>query len=606
MKDRQLVELKEAVAQRLLPFVRNPGRYIGGEVNQIKKDLAECEVTVALCFPDIYEIGMSYSGLAIIYSILNGIEGAAAERVFAMWDDAEQVMRKENIPLFSLESTTAVAGFDIVGFSLTNEMCYTNMLNMLDLAGIPLRGADRGDGHPLIIAGGNAANCAEPIADFVDMFVLGEAEEAIVELVELYRLCKRAGAGRREFLLQAARKYNYVYVPSLYEFPCQDEAIKTTTSETITSLKPKEADLPVRFENAIVQDLDSAPVPEKPIVPFVQAVHERVSVEVMRGCPGRCRFCQASFCRRPIRYRSVERIFEIAKANYHATGFDTVSLLSLSTADYPQLEELTAKLSEYFQPRHVGISLPSLRVKAQLKLLPSLVSSVRKGGLTIAVEAASERLRKIINKPITDEDLLAAIEAAYVAGFQRVKLYFMVGFPGETDEDIERIVDLSCEIGKLRRNVDGKVASVNAAVSWLVPKPHTPFGRLGQKNRQYFERARQILLDRKRQLKGRFVQLKFHNIETSILESAIARGDRRLCSVIETAWRNGAKFDLWSECFDFRIWREAFAEHGMDVEEEAQRLFADDQAVPWQHLGGPSNDYLTGHLNDAMTLAGEG
>jgi len=580
-----------------LPFVRRPGRYIGGEINQTKKDLSRCDIKVALCFPDIYEIAMSHTGLAIIYHVLNRIESVAAERVFAPWTDAEQILRKEKIPLFTLESMAAVADFDIVGFSLTNELCYTNMLNMLDLAAIPLRASQRSDDHPLIIAGGQASNSAEPIAEFVDLFVLGEAEESIVKLIDLFKTQKEKGATKQQFLNQAARRFNFVYVPSLYKFQYDGEKIK--------SFHPLSPDLPRRFENAIVENLDTAPVPTKPIVPFVEAIHERISVEIMRGCPGRCRFCQASFCRRPVRYRSIEKIVDLAKQIYHATGLDTVGLLSLSSADYPDIEQLVLTLQRYFQPRHVGVSLPSLKVQQQLKLLPKLITSVRKGGLTIAVEAADERLRKIINKPISDEDLFAGASAAFNAGFKKVKLYFMTGLPGETQDDIVKIVDLSEKIARLRKKMDNKIADVNITVSWLVPKPHTPFGWLSQKQKQYFEQAKTLILQRKRKLNARFLRFKFHNIETSILETCLARGDRRTADIIETAFRLGAKFDLWSECFDYSIWRQAFAAHGADPEQIAQRTFDTDEILPWSHLGGPTKKSLLRHLNDTVTLQSE-
>jgi radical SAM superfamily enzyme YgiQ (UPF0313 family) len=319
----------------------------------------------------------------------------------------------------------------------------------------------------------------------------------------------------------------------------------------------------------------------------------------MRGCPGRCRFCQASFCRRPIRYRSVEKITDIAKACYQSTGFDTVSLLSLSSADYPNLEELVTGLDAYFRDKHVGLSLPSLRVDKQLKLLPEQLTSVRKGGLTIAVEAASERLRQIVNKPLKDEDLFAAVEAAYRAGWQRLKLYFMVGLPGETLDDVKRIVQLSYELAKLRKKVDNKTGQINIAVSWFVPKPHTPFGWLGQKSKTYFEQARQLIIDDKKKLRAKFLQFKFHDINRSLLESAIGRGNRNLCDVIETAWRAGARFDLWDECFDFDIWRRAFEKSGLDLEAVAQKQFAIDEILPWEHLGGPDKEYLLDHLEKA-------
>ena len=582
-----------------LPFVRRPARYIGGEINQIKKDLRQCDLTVALCFPDIYEVGMSNTGLAIIYDILNKIDGIAAERVFAPWLDAEEIMRRKEVPLFSLESKAAVKDFDIVGFGLTNELCYTNVLNMLDLAGLNVRSEFRCENDPLIIAGGGMSNCCEPMAAFIDLFVLGEAENAVVELAQLISDRKGAGAMKKEILFAAAKQFEWAYVPSLYRFEYDGQRIK--------SILPIAPDLPVRFKNAIVEDFENASVPLAPIVPFVEAVHERVSIEIMRGCPGRCLFCQASFCRRPIRCRSTAKITDTAKAAYHATGFDTVSLLSLSTADYPKIEELVAGLHDYFRDKYVGLSLPSLRVDQQLKLLPALVTSVRKGGLTIAVEAAGERLRNIINKPLKNEDLFAAVESAYRAGWQRLKLYFMVGLPGETEDDIKQIADLSFQLALLRKKVDGKTGQINVAVSWFVPKPHTPFGWLGQKSKEWFENAKRIILDEKRKLRAAFLQFKFHNIECSVLESAIGRGDRRLCDVIEAAWQNGAKFDLWDECFNHSLWQKAFDRFGIDMDAAAQRQFGTDETcppageiLPWEHLGGPDKKYLLTFLDKAM------
>ncbi|MBN1393276.1 MAG: TIGR03960 family B12-binding radical SAM protein [Sedimentisphaerales bacterium] len=576
--------MADKVDREFLPFVRRPSRYIGGEINQIKKDLTKCALTIALCFPDIYEIGMSHTGLAIIYDILNNLDSIAAERVFAPWLDAEKILRDKNIPLFSLESKAALASFDIVGFSLTNELCYTNVLNILDLGGINIRSAARGENDPLVIVGGGMANCCEPMADFIDLFLLGEGEEAVVELAELVKSGKQTGTPKKEILAKAAENFDWAYVPN--------SKLKTKNSKLI---------------NAVVEDFENAPVPLKPIVPFTQAVHERVSVEIMRGCPGRCNFCQASFCRRPVRRRSVDKIVEIAKACYHSTGFDTVSLLSLSTADYPELEELIVKLNEYFRDKHVGLSVPSLRVDKQLKLLPQLVTSVRKAGLTIAVEAASERLREIIGKPLKNEDLFAAAEAAYKAGWHRIKLYFMVGLPGETEEDIKQIVELSYQLAKLRNKVDGRAGQINAAVSWLVPKPHTPFGWLGQKPKAYFEQAKQLILDEKRNLRakmehpGGMVQFKFHDIERSVLESAIGRGDRRLCDVIEEAWRNGAKFDLWDEYFNNVIWQAAFEKFGLDLNALAEKSFEPDDILPWEHLGGPDKKNLFKLFNEAMS-----
>jgi radical SAM family uncharacterized protein len=578
--------LAEPLDRDFLPFVRKPSRYIGGEVNQVKKDLTQCDLTVALCFPDVYEVAMSYPGLTIIYDILNRIDGVAAERVFAPWLDAERVLREKKIPLFSLESRAALKSFDIIGFSLTNELCYSNVLNMLDLGGINIRSADREENDPLIIAGGGMANCCEPMANFIDLFVLGEGEEAVVELIGLFRQQKKAGATKSETLLRAAIEFDWAYVPALY----------TVHGSRVTGPERR---------NAVVEDFENAPVPLRPIVPFAEAVHERVCVEVMRGCPGRCRFCQASFCRRPVRYRSVDKIVDIAKACYQSTGFDTISLLSLSTADYPKLDQLVSQLQANFRDKYVGLSLPSLRVDQQLKLVPEMVTSVRKSGLTIAVEAASERLRRIINKPLKDSDLFAAVEAAYRAGWQKLKLYFMVGLPGETEADIQAIVDVSCQLAKLKKMIDGKTAQINITVSWLVPKPHTPFGWLRQKPKTYFEQARKLILDEKRRFRANFLHFKFHDINRSVLESAIGRGDRSLCDVVEAAWQGGARFDLWDECFNYELWQKAFEKSGINLEDAAQKQFAPDDILPWEHLGGPDKKYLLGHLEKTMEEAKE-
>jgi radical SAM family uncharacterized protein len=588
VNNKQVIILAESIGSRFLPFVRRPGRYIGGEINQVKKDLRRSNLKVALCFPDVYEVGMSHTGLAIIYDILNGIESVAAERAFAPWLDAEEILREKGIPLFTLESKAALKSFDVIGFSLTNELCYTNVLNMLDLAGLNVRSGLRGEDDPLIIAGGGQANCCEPLADFIDLFLLGEGEQAVAELARLICSEKQAGASKKDILLKASEKFNWAYVPCFYRFESDGDKIK--------SFQPTGPSLRRQFRSAVVEDFENAPVPLRPIVPFVQAVHERVSIEIMRGCPGRCRFCQASFCRRPVRYRSIEKILALAKACYHATGFDTVGLLSLSSADYPKLEELVAELHKYFKETHVGLSLPSLRVDKRLRGLAELLTSVRKSGLTIAVESASEKVRHIINKPLKDEDLFAAVGAAYKAGWHKLKLYFMVGLPGETEEDIKQIANLSFKVAQLRREIDGKTGQINITVSWFVPKAHTPFGWLGQKPRAYFENAKRLILDEKRKLRARFLQFKFHDINRSILESAIGRGDRRLCDVIETAWRDGAKFDLWDECFNPAIWQTAFEKFGLDLNELATRKFELDEILPWEHLGGPDKKYLLSHL----------
>jgi radical SAM family uncharacterized protein len=594
MKDRTIEILTQKIEQEFLPFVRRPARYIGGEVNQVRKGLSRCDLTFALCFPDVYEVGMSNLGIAILYHILNQMDHIAAERVFAPWTDAEQILRQKQIPLFSLESRASLPSFDVIGFSLTNELCYTNVLNMLDLAGIGVRRSDRREEDPLIIAGGGMANCCEPMAAFIDLFVLGEGEQAIVDLTDLLRSAKRAGQSKAETLREIAGRFDWAYVPQFYEFEYENGRIR--------SLRATEAGLRTRCVNAVVEDFENAPVPTRPIVPFAEAIHERVSIEIMRGCPGRCRFCQASFCRRPIRFRSAEKVFELAQESYHVSGFATVSLLSLSTADYPHLEELVTRLHGYFEDKHVGLSIPSLRVDQQLKLVPKLFTSVRKSGLTIAVEAAGERLRQIINKPLKDSDLFATVEEAYRAGWQKLKLYFMVGLPGETLDDVKGIVGLSHELARRRRAVDGKTGNINITVSWFVPKPHTPLGWLPQRPREYFEQARRLILDEKNRLRAKSLQFKFHDIRQSILEAAMGRGDRRYADIIEAAWRHGARFDLWDECFDYTRWQEAFAECGTALEAAAQRGFAPDELLPWEHLGGPDKSYLLTHRDAALQM----
>jgi radical SAM family uncharacterized protein len=591
MRERRTDLLAGRIEREFLPFVRQPARYIGGEVNQVRKDLTRCDLRVALCFPDVYEVGMSYAGMAVIYHVLNSMENVAAERAFAPWTDAETLLRQKAIPLFSLESKASLASFDVVGFSLTNELCYANVLNMLDLGGLAVRSDLRAENDPIIIAGGGMTNCCEPIADFIDLFVLGEGEEAAVQLAQWLIDAEKSGLSKQDTLLGAAKRFDWAYVPRFYDARYQG-------GRTV-SVEPNQEGLPARLSNAVVADFENAPAPVRPIVPYHETVHERVSIEIMRGCPGRCRFCQASFCRRPIRYRSVERVFELAKESYEHTGFDTVSLLSLSTADYPGLEELVGRLQGYFQSRHVGLSVPSLRVDQQLQLVPKFFTAVRKSGLTMAVEAAGERLRRIINKPLKNSDLFAAVEAAYQAGWHKLKLYFMVGLPGETLDDVRAIVELANNLAKLKRNIDGRTGEINITVSWFVPKPHTPLAWMSQSPRAYFEEARRLILEEKQHLRARYLQFKFHDIGLSRLESALGRGDRRHGAAVEAAWKAGARFDLWDECFNYETWKAAFAQCGLDLDAEAQKSFARDDVLPWDHLGGPAKDYLLSHYSQA-------
>ncbi len=585
--------LQEYVERAFLEHVEKPSRYIGGEYNSVASDPNAAQLRVALAFPDVYEIGMSHTGLAILYEMLNAADGVCAQRVFCPWTDAQAVMKERGVELFTLESKAAVRDFDVLGFSVTNELCYTAVLTMLELAGVPLRTIERSERDPLVLVGGQGANCGEPLWAFADAFVLGQGEAAMPAICDVLLEMKEQGAARGQVLERLAREFDFVYVPGLYGAGYEDGVYGP--------LIPRAEGLRTEFADAVFEDFENAPVPQRPIVPFAKPVHERVSIEVMRGCPGRCRFCQASYCRRPIQFRSVGRIVEIAREQIAATGYDTVSLLSLSTADYPQLEELIEKLQAFLTPMKVGISVPSLKVSQQLAILPKLVSSVRKSGLTIAVEAASERLRTIIKKPITDADLFAAVTAAYEQGFEKLKLYFMVGLPGERQEDILQIVDLCDRLARLRKEVTGRgIANINAAVSFMVPKPHTPFERIGQAPLGYFNEARSLILDEKRNRRAKYLNFKFHDTRRSVLESAVARGGRELAPVIERAQAKGACFDLWDECFDFEIWVEAFAYHELDLFAYAARTFGPGDVLPWQHLGGPGRKYLDGEYKNAL------
>ncbi|MBN1844405.1 MAG: TIGR03960 family B12-binding radical SAM protein [Sedimentisphaerales bacterium] len=571
--------LASQVSRILLPRVEQPGQYLGGEINQIRKDHRPGDVTVALAFPDTYAIGMSHLGLQILYEILNRMDGVIAERVFCPWVDAAAVMRQEGLELFSWETRRPVGRFDILGITLQHELSYSNVLYLLDLAGITFRAAERADDEPLVIGGGPLADSCEPVADFFDLVVLGDGEEALPALVQAYRRLLTSSATRRERLIELAREFSCVYVPQLYR--CSYHA-----DGTLQSCEPLVDGIPAKISRAQVADLDAAVFPIAPIVPFTESVHDRIAIEIMRGCPQRCAFCHAGHTRGAVRTRSIETILEIARRSYAATGHDTVSLLSLSTSDYPDLAELVRRVYGEFAGRHVGISLPSLRVDRQLRDVPGQVSGVRREGLTVAVEAARDPLRRAIGKHLTDDDLLATMEAAYRAGWQRVKLYFMVGLPGEAAEDIDAIADLSFRISRLRRQTGGQDASVNVTVSWLVPKPHTPLAWCAMQSAEYFSAARERLLQLRRDRQVRRVNFKFHHLERSLLEGVLARGDRRLGGALETAYRRGARFDSWDECFRYAHYLEAFEACGLDPDFYARRQRDEREILPWAHLGG--------------------
>ena len=560
-------DLQDILSRRLLPLVVQPSQYVGLETNARFKDVGAAEVAVVMAFPDAYSVGISHLGSQILYHLLNDTDAVACDRTYCPLPDAEAVMRAEDIPLFGWESRRAVADFDVVGFSLPYELDVTNVLTMLDLAGIPLRGADRGEGDPLIVGGDALADSPEPLAAFIDLFLVGDGEKALTDLVELIRLAKQRGSSREEMILAAAQQIPSCYAPRFYQ-------------PTPTGLQRLRDDVPATIEHAHLESLADWPACAAPLVPLAEGVHERVMIEVMRGCPNACRFCQAGFTRLPVRYRSVDEIVDTARAALAATGYREISLLSLSTSDYPHLDELIQRLSAEFAPQHVSISLPSLRVGSQLTQLPKLTSGVRKGGLTIAAEAGSERLRRAIGKNITEADMLAGVRAAYEAGWQRVKVYFMAGLPGETDEDLDAIIDLCRRLSDTRREIDGQRGAISASVSWFVPKPHTPMQFAAMRDADYFFAVRGRLKDLTRRTQ---VSVKFHRIEQSLLEGALCRGDRRIADVIETAWRNGARLDGWTEHFKYDAWLAAFEQVGLDPA-EFRREIPTDAVTPWSHI----------------------
>ncbi len=577
MEHQDIKTLSDKISHVLLPQVKTPAQYIGGEVNQIKKEIKPTDTSVALGFPDTYAIGMSHLGLSILYKALNDLENIRAERVFCPWIDAKEIMEKEDIPLFSWENRQPIHEFEILAISLQNEQSYSNLLYMLDQSRLPLRSCDRNDSHTLVVVGGTMGDCCEPIADFVDVVILGDGEESLINLVNDVRQLKSENKTKQDILLHLAKTYEYIYIPQFYQDSYNEDG-------TLKEIKPKVEGIPEYLEHARIDDLPSAPFPIAPVVPYTEVIHNRIPIEVMRGCPMRCAFCHAGFTKGKTKVRSVEQIVDIAWQSYLATGHMEVSLLSLSTSDYPHLEEVTEALYNKFEGRNVSVSLPSLRIDKQLTAVPTHVKGVRKGGLTIAVEAARDSLRKAIGKKVTDTDLMATLRNAYEAGWRRSKLYFMVGFPGETENDLRGIVDLLVQVSQLGREIFGRPADAAATISWLVPKPHTTFSWIAMRDIEYFKKAKQIINAYKFEQPKLPIKLRFHEIESSILEGIYARGDRRLSYPLETAYRNGAIFDGWSECLNFDIYQEAFKTHGIDPAWYAHRERPETEALPWDHL----------------------
>ncbi len=592
--------LRERISEELLPHVRQPGQYIGGEWNQLVRpgDWDRAEVRVAVAFPDTYAIGMSHLGCRIIYWICNHTPGVCAERVYAPGLDAEQLMRRQGIPLFTWDTRQPVAGADIFAVSLQYELAFTNLLMMLDLAGIPLRSAERDDRHPLVIAGGPQADNPEPVADFLDLVVIGDGEPSMAAILGAYREMKRDGASRRDAVVELTRRFEWIYAPSLYGFDYNKDG--TVAAVRASEACPAGFVPPKRIVRCRATDLDSAAFPTRPLVPYTETVHDRISIEIMRGCPQRCRFCHAGYTKRPIGLRSVEKILEVAEEAWRATGYSEIGLLSLSSADYPHLGELAERINERFRDRHVNLSMPSLRVDKMLANIPWMVNRVRKSGLTLAVEAARDDMRAAIRKKVTDGNLIDGVRQAYEAGWNSLKLYFLCGLPGEQEEDITGIVDLARQVSEAKRGTRGGPASMTASIGWLVPKPHTPLQWAAMQTLDYFNEARALLI-RTARAKRSNVHIKLHRADRSILEGVFARGDRRLAPVIEVAYKLGARMDAWDEVFDGNLWQRAFDQTGIDPAFYAHRERGYEEILPWDHIAsGPSRSYLQRQYDDLL------
>ena len=581
---------KPALNDEILLSIQQPARYIGGEVNTVNKDPKKVDIRFAMCFPDVYEIGMSHLGMQILYDMFNRREDIYCERVYSPWTDLDKIMREKKIPLFALESQDPVRDFDFFGITLQYEMSYTNILQVLDLAQIPLHAADRTESDPIVIGGGPCAYNPEPLADFFDMFYIGEGETVYFELMDRYKENKKQGRSRREFLEQAA-EIPGIYVPAFYDVEYHEDG-------TIKSFRPNNIHAKETITKQLVVNMDDAYYIETPVVPFIKATQDRVVLEIQRGCIRGCRFCQAGNVYRPLREHSLEYLKDYAYKMLKSTGHEEISLSSLSSSDYTYLEGLVNFLIDEFKGQGVNISLPSLRIDAFSLDVMSKVQDVKKSSLTFAPEAGSQRLRDVINKGLTEEVILQGANDAFHGGWNRVKLYFMLGLPTETKEDMEGIAELSekvaeiyYEIPKEQRN--GKV-NVVASSSFFVPKPFTPFqwARMCTKE-EFIERA-YIVKDKFRQMKNqKSLKYNYHEADLTVLEGVLARGDRKTGALIEEAYKNGAIYDSWSEYFDNRIWMKAFETCGLSVDFYTTRERSLDEVFPWDFIdAGVSKEFL--------------
>ncbi|MCR5636939.1 MAG: TIGR03960 family B12-binding radical SAM protein [Clostridiales bacterium] len=562
--------------ERLLLKVQKPGRYTGGELNEVIKDKKDIDVRFAFCFPDIYEVGMSHLGIKILYSLFNEVPYIWCERVFAPWTDMEELMLKNDIPLFALESGDYITDFDFIGFTLQYELSYTTMLNMLKLAKIPLKSKDRHDLRQIVVAGGPCACNPEPVADFVDIFFIGEGEEVDLEVIELYRECRKEGLTRDEFLRKASQ-IKGVYVPALYDINYNDDG-------TVREIIPKHC-APEKIEKRIMMDLDNTYFPDKFIVPMIEIIHDRAVSEIFRGCIRGCRFCQAGFMNRPVREKSIDTINDQCRKICDSTGYDEISLSSLSSSDYTRIQPLLDKMLSWTEKEKVSISLPSLRVDGFSDELVSKIKTVRKSGLTFAPEAGSQRMRNVINKNVFEDELLQTCTKAFSGGWNKVKLYFMIGLPTETYDDVAAIAELGQKVVNAYYSCPdkpkGQPVTVTLSTASFVPKPFTPFQWEPQDTRDELMKKQYHLKD---SVTSRKINYNYHDSKTSFLEAVFARGDRKLCKVMEKACKYGMRFDSWEECFDFDKWMSLFEECGIDPAFYANRRRSFDEVLPWDHI----------------------
>lgn len=563
--------------EKHLMSVQKPSRYIGGEVGSIIKDASKIDVRFAFCFPDTYDIGMSHIGMKILYSVINERENYWCERCFAPGEDFEEIMRENDIPLYALESLDPIKEFDFIGFTMQYELSYTNVLNMLDLAGIPVFSKDRGDKlEQIVVAGGPCVCNPEPLADFFDIFILGEGEEVDLELMDLYHEMKNQGATKTEFLRKASH-IGGIYVPRFYHYSYNEDG-------TISKIESSDG-APSVVKKRIIKDFDKVYYPENFVVPFTEIVHDRVSVEVLRGCIRGCRFCQAGFIYRPFREKTTETIYKETKCLCENTGYDEVSLASLSTSDHSEIDAMLTKLIDYTAEERVNLSLPSLRMDNFSEALLEKIKKVRKSGLTFAAEGGTQRLRDVINKNVSEEEIMNTCRIAFEGGYATVKLYFMMGLPTETDEDIIGIADLANRIVDLFYSIEnrpkGRGVQVSISVATFVPKPFTPFQFEPQDTREMIEHKQKLLMD---SVKSKRIKVSYHDANVSQLEVILAKGDRRLCKSIYTAWKKGCKFDSWDEHFKYDKWLEAFEECGIDTSYYANRKIGYDEILPWEHI----------------------